>query len=477
MPPIGQPAAAPSLVRGTKSSTGQYPLDSWDIEEINQAAAKSAELDREEGTAHLINYIPGEALKSPSVRPYAECETDLVKAGHCLSITCEQWKGIEKTDDGFYFTPLMPERADWRATAYNETLTKSKPPVQQGDRWTKRLSPRGKKAIENSALYMHKIGRGYRTFLTFTFTPEWRAQVEKWDATPRGTDDERKTIGNLITECLNTMQQRHRNGITFKNHWRRAGKKKKGESYTANGTVFKGQVTAWKNSSEWTPIAWREEFKLEGRRRPFNFVWVIENPTNEEGERNPHIHVLMNWHVKIDQFHAWSMWIEKTWGKGFAKLERIRKPSAAAGYMAKAANYISKGAEGEQGPVRGNRYSIGKDARAPKARIIGHYWSERIREAIRLGYESGRKQWPKNLWFHRHGFGATSKKAWGMLWTALKKDGIKLGDPPKGLAAASFSNNAAAYMRRHFNYHKMYIDNFFSEAEDLSSWEPVGLVQ
>ncbi|MBT3013596.1 MAG: hypothetical protein KME41_17835 [Candidatus Thiodiazotropha sp. (ex Lucina pensylvanica)] len=97
----------------------------------------------------------------------------------------------------------------------------------------------------------------------------------------------------------------------------------------------------------------------------------------------------MNWHVKLDQFHAWAMWIEKTWGKGFAKLEKIKKPAVAANYMAKAANYLTKGTEGSQGRVRGNRYSVGMDAQVPKPRLVGRYWSGMIRDAIETGLQVG----------------------------------------------------------------------------------------
>lgn len=181
----------------------------------------------------------------------------------------------------------------------------------------------------------------------------------------------------------------------------------------------------------------------------------------------------MNWHVKLDQFHAWAMWIEKTWGKGFAKLERIKKPAAAAHYMAKAANYLTKGASGEQGPVRGNRYNVGKDARAPRARTVGVYWLDKIRDVIGIGMQVGRGNWPKGLWFHRHGFGASNRETWGRLWSTLKADGIKLEDAPKGLFAARLNNAAIKLWRKMNDYHAQATAMLFEQAEDWAKWERV----
>ncbi|MEW8050795.1 MAG: hypothetical protein AB2809_10490 [Candidatus Thiodiazotropha sp.] len=391
-----------------------------------------------------------------------------------MVITCEAWQGIERTKEGALYTPLQPSRATWKAAVHTDLLTKNKPPEQWGDRWTDKLSDRGKKAIENSAKYQHRIGQGYRTFLTLTMSPEWRAQIEKWDQMKRGQDDDnRKTIGNLATEFINTLQQRHRNGRTFQGHYRRAGKQQRGGGYYAKGTHFKGRIETATDSDRWTPIKWRQGFTLGGSGKPFQFVWVIENPENEQGERNPHIHLLMNWNVKLDQFHAWAMWIEKTWGKGFAKLERIKKPAAAANYMAKAANYLTKGTEGAQGPVRGNRYSVGKDARAPRARTVGVYWSDMIRDVIGEGVKAGREKWPKGLWFHRHGFGASSRAAWGELWAALNADGVKLRDAPKGLFAARLNNAAIKLWRKLNDYHAQATAALFEQAEDWANWERV----
>ncbi|MFC3151786.1 hypothetical protein ACFOEK_12170 [Litoribrevibacter euphylliae] len=101
-----------------------------------------------------------------------------------------------------------------------------------------------------------------------------------------------------------------------------------------------------------------------------HYCWVVEVPKNELGQDNPHIHLMMKWSVPFEFFPAWAARLEKLWGQGFAHLEKIKEPENAGAYMAKAANYMTKGADGEedcgQGTVRGNRYGISKAARAPE---------------------------------------------------------------------------------------------------------------
>jgi len=437
--------ATPSLVRGSKSSTP--PLSDEDIDICNDWLGDLAAYKREQR-----GDFPQGMLDDASYPvPFQELEEDEQEAGKYLMLQSEPWRAIQQTKEGAYFTPLEPENAVFRATAYTDTRGKNTPPPRSGDLWTERLSDRGKQKIEHSALYMHKTGRGFRTFLTLTFTPEHRAQIEKWDQ-QSSTEKERSNIGKEVTKFINVLQQRHRNGLTFDGHYRRGGKQKTGDSYKAAGTDFRGNVEAWGKSSKWTPIKWRDGFTIPAHNQPFQYIWVAENPENAQGENNPHIHILLNWHVKLDQFHAWSRWIEKTWGKGFAKLERIKKPAAAASYMAKAANYISKGSDGNQGAIRGNRYNIANGARAPKAKTIGIFSAGWIRDAIKAAIDAGRQNWPKGLWFHPHGFGANSRKAWKLIWSILKKDGFELKPAPISLTLARFRNAKARYLRSRHDY-------------------------
>jgi hypothetical protein len=65
--------------------------------------------------------------------------------------------------------------------------------------------------------------------------------------------------------------------------------------------------------------------------------------------------------VRMDREHL---------GRRLCETGTLKKPSAAAHYMAKAANYLTKGSQTYQGAVRGNRFGITKDARPP----IEHYF-------------------------------------------------------------------------------------------------------
>jgi len=75
--------------------------------------------------------------------------------------------------------------------------------------------------------------------------------------------------------------------------------------------------------------------------------------------------------------------------------------------------------------VRGNRYSISRDARAPRRRLVGWFSQDRIREALRMAAEKPRHEIPKGLWFTRHAFGARDAHQWRRLWRALHADGIR----------------------------------------------------
>lgn len=126
-----------------------------------------------------------------------------------------------------------------------------------------------------------------------------------------------------------------------------------------------------KGEAEYTPIYWNTEGRKLGGRdagpvERLHYLWVAENPENEQGERNPHIHVLIKWAVPWEYFPAWAHRIERLWGQGFAHLERLKAREAAGYYIAKAAGYLTKAAgESDQGPIRGNRYGIASASRAP----------------------------------------------------------------------------------------------------------------
>jgi hypothetical protein len=147
----------PSLVRGSKSSTEHF--EEWELDLINDWA-KEAAIDEKTETEYFFE----DSAEPVYEDKYTGRELDLTQQGHSLVITCEAWEGIERTAEGTLYTPLQPAQATWKAVTHTDLLTKNKPPEQWGDRWTDKLSDRGKKAIENSARYQHRIGQGYRTF-------------------------------------------------------------------------------------------------------------------------------------------------------------------------------------------------------------------------------------------------------------------------------------------------------------------------
>jgi len=109
---------------------------------------------------------------------------------------------------------------------------------------------------------------------------------------------------------------------------------------------------------------------------PLDYMWVAEMPENEQGKKNPHVHVLMRWRVEKPVFRAWAERIESIWGHGFAKLEKIKTPEAASSYLLKAVGYLTKGSASDQGTIRGNRYNISASARAPKWECIGEFYAD-----------------------------------------------------------------------------------------------------
>ena len=128
----------------------------------------------------------------------------------------------------------------------------------------------------------------------------------------------------------------------------------------------------------------------------FHYIWVAECPANEDGEPNPHVHILLRWSVPEHLFSAWAKRLEKLWGHGFAKLERIRKPKAAGSYIIKAVGYAAKGENADQGLIKGNRYNIAKCSRAPAWETIASFEADNMTAIIKeLGYKL--EQWKKPI--------------------------------------------------------------------------------
>lgn len=206
-----------------------------------------------------------------------------------------------------------------------EAKKRMKPTPQSGARCTLTLTPRGRLAIDQSARYLAtRPGEGYTTMITLTLTPEARERTAYTI-----TDD-----GEIIRPAHSLQQEASRFFDAAKMLYKR------GFRYGLFG-------------------------KEEGRTDKLRYLWVAENPKNDQGEDNPHIHVLLSWEVPREAFQEWTRRLEKIWGQGFAHIERLRQPEAAGAYVLKAAKYVGGKEKGEQGAIFGNRYFISADARAP----------------------------------------------------------------------------------------------------------------
>jgi hypothetical protein len=72
---------------------------------------------------------------------------------------------------------------------------------------------------------------------------------------------------------------------------------------------------------------------------------------------------LTNYLVKRKKLEEFAAHVERLWGFGFVKMQRLRKPESAGKYVLKAVGYTVKGGDGAQGTIYGNRYGISKSIR------------------------------------------------------------------------------------------------------------------
>ena len=205
-----------------------------------------------------------------------------------------------------------------------------KPPEQAGPRITAKLSNRAARKIAESCSYVASEFGGYTTFSTLTFGKQQREKPQR----------EETTIQREVSRYCDGLKKMYRRcwKAEFVRHGRR---------YFSAGKDGQPQGQP-------------------GHDTQFLYCWVAEVPTNDHGEPNPHVHMLLRWTVKYSLFPSWAKRIEELWGQGFAHLERIRDGEAASAYMMKAAGYLCK-AQGrsDQGEIRGNRYGMSDAARAP----------------------------------------------------------------------------------------------------------------
>ncbi len=123
---------------------------------------------------------------------------------------------------------------------------------------------------------------------------------------------------------------------------------------------------------------------------------MAECPMNDDGEPNPHAHVLINWSVDRSLFDDWAERIERLWGKGMANLQPIHNSKGAGTYIIKAIGYAAKGENAGQGLIRGNRYNIARCSRAPAWETLATFDTDNMTAIIKeLGYKL--EQWKKPI--------------------------------------------------------------------------------
>lgn len=272
---------------------------------------------------------------------------------------------------GAYAVIQYREWADeYRIRSRIEGTVGSPPPTQSGERVSTDLTGRAVRKIAESCHYVAKCQGGYKTFLTLTFNNLQRSRLNL-----DHVGGPFSMLGNQDVSWL-------------------AGPNYSHQCHTDNAkrvsTTIQREVSRFTDAAQklWSR-GWKAQFNVHGRRyhcaesngdvmgqpgqaSPLLYLWVVEVPpvvdpdTGEILGDNPHVHMLLNWRVPFRMFPSWAKRIESLWGQGFAHLERIKESNAAGAYMMKAAGYMSKAAGvADQGQVRGNRYGMSAEARAP----------------------------------------------------------------------------------------------------------------
>ncbi|AIU66873.1 hypothetical protein ABF162_07520 [Vibrio coralliilyticus] len=235
------------------------------------------------------------------------------------------------------------------------------PAANVGERYTEKLTSRAVRKIFESGAYVATCKEGFSTFLTLTFTAEQRERIFSGDV----------TLGSEVSRFLDGIKKLYQRGFTA-------------EVRAEHDDNRQRNITLCNESRE-----------VEGRDDEFHYIWVAECPANEDGEPNPHVHILLNWQVEKEIFQSWAKRIEQIWGNGFAKLERIKHSQGAAAYIIKAVGYAAKGDNAEQGLIRGNRYNIARCSRAPSWDVLASFDADNMASIIKeCGYKLERWRKP-----------------------------------------------------------------------------------
>ncbi|NOH85912.1 hypothetical protein F0249_19175 [Vibrio sp. 03-59-1] len=278
------------------------------------------------------------------------------------------------------------------------------PPANQGDRYTEKLTSRAVRKIFESGAYVASCHGGFTTFLTLTFSDEQRKHIFGGEAL---TEDGLAycpiptTIGAEVSRLLNSMKKVYERGFSFqpddlKNH-KQSNLELNSEKIKVPGRIGRPLKSVYHTVDE-HKVKTKHVKELHGPTgAPFDFhyIWVAECPMNDDGEPNPHVHVLLNWQVPHDHFLGWANQIEKLWGHGMANLQKIKYGDAAAGYLIKAVGYAAKGGNADQGLIKGNRYNIARCSRAPDWEVLASFEASNMASIIKeCGYRLERWRKP-----------------------------------------------------------------------------------
>lgn len=270
------------------------------------------------------------------------------------------------------------------------------PAPQSGERFTDKLNPRAVKKIFESGAYVAACHGGFSTFLTLTFTQKQRDRIFGGEAV---TDEGlpycpiQTTIGAEVSRFLNGLKKMYQRGFEYSAS--EAGSLGlDGDKVKVTGRIGRPLKAAWKDDDGIKHV--KEIHGPTANPFDFHYIWVAESPANEDGEPNPHVHVLLNWRVEQHHFAGWANRIEQLWGNGMAHLEKIKFSEAAAGYLIKAVGYAAKGDNADQGLIKGNRYNIARCSRAPDWDVLASFEVDNMTGIIKeCGYML--EQWRKPM--------------------------------------------------------------------------------
>ncbi|EIJ0948389.1 hypothetical protein N5280_004033 [Vibrio vulnificus] len=285
-----------------------------------------------------------------------------------------------------------------------ETPASNAPEQQSGDRFTEKLTARAVKNIFESGAYVAVKHGGFKTFVTLTFDEERRRRVADGSAlTDEGLLYSPVGFKQNFGVCVSEVAGPYSAFEWYKGKIRNIkAMNESGEIAGPYTPIFAKPEKVWEVVNMHTTIGAEVSRFINGLKKmrkrgfpayvterdsesgrlfcpvpavkasvlpdnsDFHYLWVAECPANEDGEPNPHVHLLMDWEMPQALFSAWAGKIESLWGNGFAHVERIKKPEAAGTYIIKAVGYAAKGENANQGLIRGNRYNMAACSRAPK---------------------------------------------------------------------------------------------------------------